>query len=328
VIGEVGEKVRSDALKAFNAHFPYLADEKKLEEHGHALLIPHLADDIPAEYRDRVTAASFFLMRSGERAFVLGQLNAHFGDRYILRDEFLNVYLKALDISEADRKWALSMLDELLDPNILLTVAEWFQFVETFFIEDEFSDTARRGDLDYLPSGTGFRCDGRVACNQGVAVPCDGAMTCDGAYTCTGYAYRRGTILDEAKMSVRCDGSFNCLGEQDCSGYKTVRQTEPISDPVAVGGGDEAVTTTLAAEWADRNVIPPRCDGSWKCDGSNQASLIDAPMILRVTKPFACDGLVQCGRIACDGSITCNGSYRCDGDAHRCMTELISEEVL
>jgi hypothetical protein len=32
-ISDVADIVRTDALKAFNAHFPYLADSAKLEEH-------------------------------------------------------------------------------------------------------------------------------------------------------------------------------------------------------------------------------------------------------------------------------------------------------
>jgi hypothetical protein len=78
-IGDTAEKVRADALKAFNAHFLYLADSAKLEEHGKALIIPHLADDTEQEFRDRVSTASFFLMRAGERAYIREQLQARFG---------------------------------------------------------------------------------------------------------------------------------------------------------------------------------------------------------------------------------------------------------
>jgi hypothetical protein len=37
IIGAVGGRVKADALRAFNAHFPYLADGEKLAEHGAAL---------------------------------------------------------------------------------------------------------------------------------------------------------------------------------------------------------------------------------------------------------------------------------------------------
>jgi hypothetical protein len=68
-IRDITEFVRKDALMTFNAHFPYLADSKKLEEHGDALLIPRLLHDSETEYRERIAAASFFLMKVGERHY-------------------------------------------------------------------------------------------------------------------------------------------------------------------------------------------------------------------------------------------------------------------
>jgi hypothetical protein len=108
-IGGIADTVRADALKAFNARFPYLADSVKLEEHGNALLVPRLIDDTEKEYRDRVSTASFFLTRSGERAYILEQLNAHFGDRYTVTDEFLDVYVKVRDLDVADRRSAFAV---------------------------------------------------------------------------------------------------------------------------------------------------------------------------------------------------------------------------
>jgi hypothetical protein len=53
-IRDIALLVKKDALTAFNAHFPYLADSKKLQEHGNALLIPHLLHDTETEYRERI----------------------------------------------------------------------------------------------------------------------------------------------------------------------------------------------------------------------------------------------------------------------------------
>jgi hypothetical protein len=69
-ISDVADIVRADALKAFNAHFPYLADSAKLEEHGNALLIPRLPDDNEKEYRDRVATASFFLVQHNSPEYI------------------------------------------------------------------------------------------------------------------------------------------------------------------------------------------------------------------------------------------------------------------
>jgi hypothetical protein len=156
--GKIFGIVRDDALAAFNAHFPYLADKEKLEEHARALLIPHMADDTEEEYRNRVAAASFFLSRAGERDYILNQLEAHLNDRFTLNEEFLRVFVKVTDLSDTDRKWVLEFLDNILDPNIFMEVSEWFAFKEkvdmsdgfgTINIRKEMSDTFRCGGLKF-----------------------------------------------------------------------------------------------------------------------------------------------------------------------------------
>jgi hypothetical protein len=72
-------------------------------------LRPRLIDDTEKEYRDRVSTASFFLMRSGERAYILEQLNAHFGNRYTVMDEFLDVYVKVCDLGVTGRRSAFAV---------------------------------------------------------------------------------------------------------------------------------------------------------------------------------------------------------------------------
>ena len=160
-IGDVGVKIKKDALTAFNAHFPYVADEKKLEEHGQALLIPYLLHDGAEEYRNRVATASFFLSKAGERGYILSQLEAHFGDRYILSESFLNVYIKVLDISESDRQWVRQFLDELLNPVIRLTFGDWMKYIERFPFSDTERKTVRRVESEHFSRSAVFR-DGRV----------------------------------------------------------------------------------------------------------------------------------------------------------------------
>ena len=156
-IGDVGTKIKKDALTAFNAHFPYIADEKKLEEHGHALLIPHLLHDSAEEYRNRVATASFFLSKAGERGYILSQLEAHFGSRYVLSESFLNVYIKVLDISEGDRLWVRQFLDELLNPVIRLTFGDWMQYIEQLPFTDKDEKCVRRIETEYFASNHVFR---------------------------------------------------------------------------------------------------------------------------------------------------------------------------
>ena len=137
VIGRVFGKVRDDAEKAFKAHFPYLADLPSLRKHGKSLGIPEFPHDSEEGFRERVSAASFYLMKAGERSYIQEQLQAHFGDKFIVKDEFLKVFIKIADLSEQDFTWVYYFLDDILDPNILLTVAEWFSFVENITINEK-----------------------------------------------------------------------------------------------------------------------------------------------------------------------------------------------
>ena len=84
LIARVFGIVRDDAMKVFNAFFPYLADSEKLREHGNVLSIPQLPYDTEDDYRDRVAAASFYLMNAGGCAYIHSRLKRRFGNRYFL----------------------------------------------------------------------------------------------------------------------------------------------------------------------------------------------------------------------------------------------------
>jgi hypothetical protein len=140
--------VKDDAVKAHNAFFPYLCDEDKLRQHGDSLMIPELPFDTEKNYRDRVATASFYLMRAGERAYIHEQLQAYLGNRYIISDEFLKVYLKISELSTEERIWAYSFLDGILDPNISFSVAEWFNFIEKIETNEESIITVKQAVTD------------------------------------------------------------------------------------------------------------------------------------------------------------------------------------
>jgi hypothetical protein len=119
-VGKIFGVVKDDALTAFNAHFPYLADEQKLAEHGKALEVPRFVNDSFEEYRDRVAAASFYHMKTGERGYITGQLAAHFGDRVITKEAFLRIYTQVTDLTNEEILWAKNFLDAFTDPVIAL----------------------------------------------------------------------------------------------------------------------------------------------------------------------------------------------------------------
>jgi hypothetical protein len=327
-ISAVFERVKDDADAAFKAFFPYLADEKKLEQHGKALLVPHLLSDSGDEYRNRVATASFFLTRSGERAYVISQLESHFGDRYLLTEQFLELYVKILDLSEDDKTWVLEFLDSTLDPNILLTVAEWFHFLDTVYSEAVLSPIRipQKRQIDVYPAG--LRCDGRWLCDWGTEILCDGTWLMDGSVKCAGFMPTRGTTLNTALVSVFCDGSWRMDGSQDCSGYRRIHCDDMISDTAAPLKDDygDRVAIQVNLMMIDTARIVPRCDGLWLMDGSNLDSMVDAPMTVRIIKQIRCDGN-QPRPSLMDGAITLDGSYT-GYDGWRCSGDIIHEEVV
>jgi hypothetical protein len=151
-IGGIADIVRSDALKAFNAHFPYLADMNKLKEHAKALSIPHIEDDTEEAFRGRVTAASFYLMRKGERGYIHQQLLDRFNDRYQALENFLRIKIRVLDLDDAGKKWVKDFFDTVLDPNIALELAAWVKLSDKITPADAARLTMKTGFSEHLVS--------------------------------------------------------------------------------------------------------------------------------------------------------------------------------
>jgi hypothetical protein len=336
-VGKIFGIVRDDATAAFNAHFPYLADAQKLARHGKSLSIPRLEHDTEQDYRERVAAASFYLMRSGERAYIVEQLTTHFGaDHYMLWDEFLRIYTKVLDPSDDDRAWAYSLLDRVVNPNIFLSIIDWLIFNETIEMADRQAVLLRRQDQDVYPSG--LRCDGRILCDQGIEILCDGTWLCDGSITCQRFIPLFGTISNTVKIAEYCNGFRLCDGTIDCSGYSDLYAPEDIALPLLSPEHriDSLATTASLTAFEDSPKVRLLCDGKWLCDGSNRQSFIDAvsmPMRrdIRLSDQTAInDGGQRVGanhknqdryRLLCNGEVLCNqgkevlcnGEYFCDG---------------
>jgi hypothetical protein len=325
-IGRVFGIVRNDAQKAFNAHFPYLCDPQKLREHGKSLRIPEIPYDTEEEYRARVATASFYLMRAGERGYILEQLTAHFEDRYVVSDEFLNVYIKILDLEDEDRAWVMSFLDGVLDPNIAMTVAEWFNFIENVVMEDSQQLSVMRNDADIF--GSGLCCDGRFYCDQGIEIFCDGTRFCDDSWSCDYYEPVRGNISDTILTPSYLDGTFFCDGSVKCSGFLEIYS--PIYIPgIPLFDNEEEVFEShiTISPMEDKAMIDAACDGDFLCDGRNLDSMIDAPMVIRIIRPFLCNGNKTVYAKTLAEPLYCDGSFTCDDESWPC-TDLIVEEVL
>jgi hypothetical protein len=326
-IGKIFGIVRKDAEKAYKAHFPYLADLPKLREHGESLGIPEFPYDSEDEFRERVSAASFFLSRAGERAYILDQMRGHFGDDFALQEDFLKVYMNIAEMSEEDRIWVHSLLDGLLDPNISLTISEWFRFIDEMAMSESLSVKVKRRDADSFAGE--FFCYWRFYCDQGKELFCGGAWLCDGSVYCDRFAPAIGTVSDIILEGVYADGSRVCDGSFDCSGYEKIFAPVTVTSPVfpSSGFGEDFAIMLVMEPMEDRMQVRAVCNGSFICDGSNAASIADGPMKMRIIKELHCNGLKSPSCSICDGSIICDGSYA-GYDGLFYSGDLIHEEVL
>jgi len=218
-IGRIFARVKGDAEKAFRAHFPFLADPVALSRHAKALGIPKFPED-PEKFRNRVSAASFFLAQVGERSYILEQLEDRLGKRYgtaeelrrgsddgfFLDEQFLEVRIELPESGRKHREWVRSFLDGLLNPNIFLGFPQWFSFREdddAMDMDDDLRVGAVRKDSDSFAGD--FICDGRFLCNQGSHALCDGSWPCDGSVV-PGFVPGRGAVLPTAAFV----DSFTC----------------------------------------------------------------------------------------------------------------------
>ncbi|MDR0637589.1 MAG: hypothetical protein LBG27_01580 [Spirochaetaceae bacterium] len=239
-IRDIALMVKKDALTAFNAHFPYLADSKKLQDHGAALLIPHLLHDTETEYRERVAAASFFLMKAGERQYIMGQLEERFAARYKIVEEFLNIHLKVTDLTDDERDWALELLDSLLNPNIYTELSEWFHYIDDVILADSALYSYERQDIDFFEEK--ILRDGRIL--------------------------RDGKAIFDKRIRVLRNGYFKRNGGYGRSGEYTFPGTDILRLPLDRGSGYRDVfIATVKKPLADIQLGSPPRDGTRLRDG-------------------------------------------------------------
>ena len=260
-IGTVFEQVQKDSEKAFNAHFPYLADMQKLMQHGKSLSIPRFSYDSDDEYRKRVAAAAFFYTNAGGRAYTIHQLREHFGDRYTLIEEFLRVHVKVLDFTDEDKTWLRNFFDLTLDPNILIALTEWFDFTEVVTLGDIPRITAVRKDRDVYPRG--LRYDGRIKYDHGKEIRFDGSGTYNGTWNYSNIIPKKGTVSEFVKIAEPYNGVRTYGGEIVYSGETEVWAPENIRNPATYGGGKDDDTLAIQGkqQLADQAELYPTYDG-------------------------------------------------------------------
>jgi hypothetical protein len=283
LIGSAGDKVKADAEKAFNAHFPYITDGVKLAEHGIALSIPRFENDSEKEFRDRVAAASFFLTKKGERGYILDQLAGHFGERFDVAEEFLRIWLKVRDLTENEKKRAYGFLDGVTDPNILLaltTVENCLDPVRLLDAERNLKVKVRHTLADKsraLDAAPGFNLKG-FGYSDVFELPLllDGTWLLDGNRVLNG---RRGEIAFELLSFAARAAARETAAMRDSS---VVFVRRDITENVTAKEG--AVTAGSGPCFREAVAAPLLLDGTWLLDGNRVLNgRTDEPAIERLS---------------------------------------------
>jgi hypothetical protein len=279
-IGTVFDRVKSDAEQAFFAHFPYLADIKKLEQHGKALSIPRLSYDTDEEYRKRVSTAAFYFANAGDRSYTISQLKEHFGDRYILNEQFLQISMKVLDLTDADKKWLREFLDGTLNPNILIAMAELFDFSDTVVIQETPRVSLIKQEQDVYTNG--LRYDGRIKYNHGREITYNGSGTFDGTWKYNQFIPQKGMVSDSIRIPESYAGSRTYGGEIHYSGDAPLYAPMDTPNPATYNGSgnDDELSVHMSIHVQDTAALEPRYDGRVRLDGQVtyggiQSSIID-----------------------------------------------------
>ncbi|MDR2792682.1 MAG: hypothetical protein LBB61_03315 [Treponema sp.] len=126
-----------------------------------------------------MTAAAFYLANVGNRTYTISQLKEHFGERYVLDEQFLQISLKILDLTDAEKKWLREFLDGTLNPNILIAMAELFDFSDTVLIQENPLVSLVKSEQDVYTNG--LRYDGRIKYDHGKELTYNGNGTYNGA---------------------------------------------------------------------------------------------------------------------------------------------------
>jgi hypothetical protein len=267
-IGTVFDKVKTDAEKAFFAHFPYMANMPKLVQHGKSLSIPRFVHDSDEEYRKRVAAAAFYLTNMGGRAYTITQLQDHFGDRYMMVEQFLQLQVKVVDFTDEDKLWLRNFLDSTLDPNISFALTEWFNFVDAVTLGDIPLITAVRKDRDVYPRG--LRYDGRIKYDHGREIHFDGSGTYNGAWNYCNVVGQVGTVSEFVKIPEVFNGTRTYGGEISYSGDTEIWAPEDIQNPATYGSGkdDDTLKIQMNHVLEDHAELYPTFDGRLSCGGA------------------------------------------------------------
>jgi hypothetical protein len=122
-------------------------------------------------------------MKTGERGYIKSQLAAHFGDRFLTKEQFLQIYVQVLDLTDDEIAWAHNFLDSIVDPNVGLNFGKWKKLIDAQVIKDNWNILITNKNIDGVLVDTmvGIRLHLMFKEEMGRSIRYDGRHAYDGS---------------------------------------------------------------------------------------------------------------------------------------------------
>lgn len=291
-IDELVTGLSDTGLAAARDAFPLLARTAALSDHGTALGIPQFTYDTDETYRARVAAASFFLERQGSREIVAAGLEDIVADRYELREQFLRLWVGVEDMTDEDRARVREYLDATLDPNVALTIADLFEFIEKSEISESCIPAVVADSAEAILGGR--RYDGRLRYDNGQEELFAGGKLFDGSTRFNGCSVLQGTRGSVAKASAFYMGYLGYDGAASFDALEKVSAPALPSGAAVFDNEEDSLLVHAAHTMSENAEVALFYDGHLVYSGFNYGasppSVVDPGMSLKAIKHRHYDG--------------------------------------
>lgn len=266
IIGNLGDVVASDSMQVLRNFFPLLSDQKALADHGEALMIPRYSSDTEESYRARVATAAFYMFQRGTRGFLKAEIAKRFESKdFRIIEDYMHLAVKVLDISETERVWLYEFLDKELDPNISITLIDWFRFIETVAVGDTCSSALVSSLDDAIDNG--FCLDGRTLLDHGREVLLNGDFGLSGAFALNRVKAETGTWTGVSAGVLFLAGTFLLGGLHRLRGVEVREAARPGSPAFLCNGKQDLFSFSMASVVSDTLTFNFRLVGGVRLNG-------------------------------------------------------------
>ena len=286
VVSTLGMITSGDALAVLRNFFPFLADRKALKAHGKALSIPRYSNDTDDDYRVRVATAMLYIRQRGTRGFFRNAFSQRFSGReYRIIEEFLHLTVKVLDMSESDRAWLYEFLEAELDPNILISLVDWFRWVEKLEAREDLAIDLNSFFYDSWNWGVTY--SGELRHDHGEDLFFNGVLAYDGGQDLTGDRAKSGTWTGRKSEDLLYSDVMPMDGRNRyCGEFETI--SDKGNYPAVYGQGeDDELSISLGAVFEDKTVLivsyasAVPMDGGY-CFGENRECFASDELVLNI----------------------------------------------